>query len=463
MGPGPRRGAGGCRAEEGGPMAGPTNTGAPDQRTTATAPLPEGQAGALLAHLPRGAVVAHYRVERVLGEGGMGVVYLARQERPDRAGALKLIRPGYAGEKMLRRFEHEAEVLGRLLHPGIAQIYEAGTADLGAGPQPFFAMELVRGVPLTRFAEQKELGTRERLELMARVCDAVQHAHQKGVIHRDLKPGNILVPADGQPKVLDCGVARATDSDIQSTTVQTGIGQLIGTVPYMSPEQVGGDPAELDTRSDVYALGVVLFELLSGRLPYSLEAKMIHAGARVIREEDPTRLSSIDRSLRGDVETIVGHALEKDKTRRYQAASALAADIRRYLSDETIAARPASTWYQLRKFSRRNRALVGGVGASFVILSAGFFVSLYAFGRARFESQEKGRALVLAKQNAEKATAEAERAGKAENEEKQRADQLKQVAEFQGEMLSRVDPTRAGVLLSRDVLAKLRDSLDHFF
>ncbi len=344
--------------------------------------------------------MSHFRIQEsgdgsaaVLGQGGMGVVYLALQDKPAREVALKVVRPGYATERMLRRFELEAEVLGRLLHPGIAQIYEAGVwanperqrraagaPDLPAGfdqpPIPFFAMELVKGVPLTRFAEEKKLGTRQRLELVAKVCDAVQHAHQKGVIHRDLKPGNILVTEEGQPKILDFGVARATDWDIQQTTMETDVGAIIGTIPYMSPEQVGGDPAELDTRSDVYALGVIAYELLVGRLPHDLHRKMLHEAARIIREEEPTRLSSIDRTLRGDVETIVAKALEKEKGRRYGAASALAADIRRYLGDEPIAARPASTWYQLAKFSRRNKGLVAGVTAAFAILVVGLAVTL---------------------------------------------------------------------------------------
>ena len=197
----------------------------------------------------------------------MGTVYEAEQDRPRRKVALKVIRPGLASPQLLRRFELEAQVLGRLQHPGIAHIYEAGMADAGYGPQPFFAMELVPGRPLTEFAEAEQLGTRERLKLMARVCDAVQHAHQKGVIHRDLKPGNILVDGQGQPKILDFGVARATDADLAVTTLQTDIGQLVGTIPYMSPEQIEADPSQLDTRSDVYALGVITYELLAGRLP----------------------------------------------------------------------------------------------------------------------------------------------------------------------------------------------------
>jgi len=397
----------------------------PSQTPTVSGPWTSPVHRAIPAHLAPGAVISRYRVESVLGEGGMGVVYLARQDKPDREVALKVVRPGYATEKMLRRFEHESEVLGRLLHPGIAQIYEAGTADAGLGPQPFFAMELVKGDSLTRYASDHKLSTRARLELLAKVCDAVQHAHQKGVIHRDLKPGNILVTDEGQPKILDFGVARATDSDIQQTTMQTDVGAIVGTIPYMSPEQVGGDPDELDTRSDVYALGVIAYELLVGRLPYDLERKMIHEAARIIKEEEPTRLSSIDRTLRGDVETIVAHALEKDKARRYGAASALAADIRRYLSDEPIAARPASTWYQVQKFSRRNRSLVGGVVASFLILLLGLGGTAW---QARIAGSERDRADEKAVAAAA-AEAEQRRLALAEASQRRLADEQRDAAE----------------------------------
>jgi tetratricopeptide (TPR) repeat protein/predicted Ser/Thr protein kinase len=307
---------------------------------------------------PRPDRIGSFRVLDVLGEGGMGVVYLAEQEQPQRRVALKVLRPGSASPTMLRRFEHEAYILGRLQHPGIAQIYEAGVAEAGLGPQPFFAMELIEGRPLTAYAAEQELGVRERLELFTKVCDAVNHAHQKGVIHRDLKPGNILVDDTGQPKILDFGVARVTDVDIRTTTLDTAIGELIGTVPYMSPEQAAGDVDELDIRSDVYALGVICYELLSGQLPYDVGRQMVHEAVRAIRERDPKPLSAVSRVFRGDLETIVNKALEKDRQRRYQSASDLAADVQRYLSDQAIVARSPSALYQLRKFAKRNRALM---------------------------------------------------------------------------------------------------------
>ncbi len=439
--------------------------------------------------------LGRYTIKRVLGEGGMGTVYLAEQENPRREVALKVIRAGYLAPEMLRRFELESQVLGRLQHPGIAQIYEAGvfaspTRERGdAPPTPFFAMEFIRGVPLTEYADSKRLGTRQRLELIAKVCDAVYHAHQKGVIHRDLKPGNILVTeldspsgrstqhaapsTSAQPKILDFGIARATDSDIQQTTMQTDVGQLIGTVPYMSPEQVGGDPNELDTRSDVYALGVIAYELLAGRLPHDLRRKMIHEAARIIREEEPTRLSSINRTLRGDVETIVAKALEKEKTRRYQSAESLASDIRRYLKDEPIAARPASTWYQAAKFAKRNKGLVTGLSAAFVLLIAGVIGTSIGLSQAveardaeaaaRKEADTQRDAAVAARTAEERqrklAEEQRDRAVKAEAETNERAKELKLVSDFQAGMLEQVDPTEAGIRLTRDVNERFAEAL----
>jgi len=305
--------------------------------------------------------VGRYRILRLLGEGGMGAVYEAEQDVPQRTVALKVIRAGYADPEMLHRFDTETQALGRLQHPGIAQIYDAGAVETPFGKQPYIAMELVRGQMLLDYCDGQKLNTRERLELMAKICEAVQHAHQRGLIHRDLKPANILVGEDGQPKILDFGVARLTDSDAQATR-QTNMGEIIGTLAYMSPEQVSGEAADIDTRSDVYALGVILYEALSGKAPYAI-GRQIHEAVRAIRQDEPTALRSVNRTYRGDIETIVARALEKDKTRRYGSAAELAADIRRYLHDEPIVARPPSTTYQLQKFARRHKAVVSGIAA----------------------------------------------------------------------------------------------------
>jgi eukaryotic-like serine/threonine-protein kinase len=329
--------------------------------------------------------IGGYLLVRVIGEGGMGVVFEAEQGQLHRTVALKVIKPGFANAELLRRFERESQVLARLQHPGIAQIYEAGAADAGFGPQPYFAMEFIHGVPLREYVDSHQLLTRQRMELMAKVCDAVEHAHQRGIIHRDLKPGNILVDEAGQPKILDFGVARLTDSDVQATR-QTDVGQLIGTLAYMSPEQVTADPLELDPRSDVYALGVILYELLANRLPIQLSQQLPEA-VRAIREEDPTKLSSISRAYRGDVETMVAKALEKDKVRRYSSAAELATDLRRYLANEPIMARPASATYQLQKFARRHKALVMATAAVFAVLVAGVIVSTTEAVKARRAEQ----------------------------------------------------------------------------
>src|SRR5215475_13497510 len=326
-------------------------------------------------------VIGRYRILRLVGEGGMGVVYEAEQDPLRRTVALKIIKPGIASPELLRRFELESQALGRLQHPGIARIYDAGTADTGFGPQPYFAMEFIHGKNVKDYAEEQRLNTRQLVEMVAKIAEAVHHAHQRGLIHRDLKPANILVDETGQPKILDFGVARAIDSDMQATT-HTDMGQLVGTLAYMSPEQVLADPLGLDTRSDVYALGVILYELLAGRLPYTIGKKLdetIHA----IREEDPAKLSQISRSYRGDIETIVAKALEKDKTRRYGSAAELAADITRYLKDEPIVARPPSAGYQIQKFARRHKALVAGVVAVFAILLVGIATSAWLAVRAR--------------------------------------------------------------------------------
>jgi serine/threonine protein kinase len=316
--------------------------------------------------------IGAYTIERLLASGGMGAVYLARQSNPSRRVALKLMRHGLGSRAALRRFETESEILGRMQHPGIAQVYEAGThRDRDAGV-PFFAMEYVEGGrPITDFANHRKLGTRERIQLFVTVCEAVHHGHVKGVVHRDLKPTNILVDAAGRTKVIDFGVARATDVDIAATTLRTDIGQLIGTPRYMSPEQCDADPARIDARCDVYSLGVVLYELLCGRLPYASEGKPTHDLIRSIREDPPTRLGSHSSRLRGDVETIVMKALEKAPERRYASAQALADDLERYLRGEAIQARPPSAIYQLRSIARRHRAIFAATTTILATLLAG--------------------------------------------------------------------------------------------
>ncbi|MBL4698917.1 MAG: serine/threonine protein kinase [Phycisphaerales bacterium] len=404
--------------------------------------------------------IGKYRILSEIGEGGMGTVYEAEQDSPRRKVALKVIKAGVVSKNLLLRFEIEAQILGKLDHPGIATIFEAGTFDEGQGKQPFFAMEFVQGELLTEYADKHKLGTRDRLGLLAKIADAVQHAHQKGVIHRDLKPGNILVTDEGQIKILDFGVARATDADIQTVTMQTDIGQLIGTIPYMSPEQVSGNPDDLDTRSDVYALGIIGYELLTGQMPYDVKQKMIHEAVRVIREDEPKALSSINKSFRGDVEIIVSKALVKEKERRYQSASDLASDIHRYLNNEPIDARPPSTWYHLSKFSRRNKALVAGIAAVLVVSVAGALISInFAMG----EAEQKRIAI----DNAEQAREAQQAAEEARAEESKRADELEQVADFQSEQLGNIEIEMMGTQLRdsiiegapEDTRAALSDSL----
>ncbi len=383
-----------------------------------SAPAPDDRAGDAARGRPER--IGPFRIVGLLGEGGMGVVYEARQDHPSRTVALKVMRTWSAGRALVHRFQFEVHLLGLLKHPGIAQIYEAGTEETGIGPRPWFAMEYIRGSPLLQFADQHHLGRRARLELFLKVCEAVQFAHQKGVIHRDLKPGNILVEESegsaGQPKILDFGVARATHSDMQLVSMRTETGPIVGTLAYMSPEQVAARPDELDTRSDVYSLGVILFELLCGRRPYELADLPITEAARVIRDEDPASLGTLDRSLRGDLETIVAKALEKERERRYQSAAELAADIRRYLAHEPIAARPASTFYQLGKFARRNRALVASAVVIFVAMAVATVVSAAALVQA-----------VAARRHAER-----------------EADKALRAMDFMTGMLASADPERDG-------------------
>jgi len=328
--------------------------------------------------------VGRYRPLRVIGQGGMGVVYEAEQEEPRRRVALKVIRPELATEDLRRRFAHESLFLGRLQHPGIAQVYEAGTAETPDGPLPFIAMELVEGVRLHEWARGSETGApalRERVELMIALCDAVHHAHQRGLIHRDLKPGNVLVDGGGRPRVLDFGVARPADVDLGTSLVTTH-GELVGTLAYMSPEQLAGDPNDLDTRSDIYALGVILYELLAGRAPLDLGKRPLEDALRAIREDDPPPLAQHDAQLAGDLTVIAAKAMAKDRQERYASANGLAMDLQRYLDDEPISARAPGTIYLVRKFARRHRPLVIGAVGMVAVLVLGVVASAWQAVRA---------------------------------------------------------------------------------
>lgn len=325
---------------------------------------------AAFGELREGAAVPGYKILSQIGKGGMGAVFLAEQQRPKRTVALKVIRADRVTEATRRRFEYEAQILARLQHPGIAQIYEVGNFNLGDGPTPYFAMEYIQGAkPLTNYAKEHDLDTRTRLELFAQVCDAVHHGHQKGIIHRDLKPVNILVDDTGAPRIIDFGIARANDEENVLATMQTNAGQILGTLQYMSPEQCGGASDTVDVRADVYALGVVLFQLLSGELPYDLSTLGFAEALLVVTQDRAPSLSSIQAHFKGDLAVICAKALDKDKNDRYQSASDLAADIRRYLEDRPILARPIGPLGLLVKWTRRNRELATAITAAAAVLA----------------------------------------------------------------------------------------------
>jgi non-specific serine/threonine protein kinase/serine/threonine-protein kinase len=362
-------------------------------------------------HVPE--QIGRYRVIRMVGQGGMGTVYEAEQDSPRRRVALKVVRPGLGSREMFKRFERESQALGRLQHPGIAQVFDAGAAETPFGSQPYFAMEFIDGTSLKEYVAANRVEVPGRLELVARICDAVQHAHDRGIIHRDLKPGNVLIDRSGQPKVLDFGVARLVEGS-QPETLHTVDGQLVGTLAYMSPEQVLGDSTRIDARSDVYAIGVLLYELLAGRMPYDVTGRQ-HEAVQAILRDDPGPLSTIGRQFRGDVETIVAKALEKQPDRRYVSAAALAMDLRRYLAHEPITARPASAAYQLQKFVRRHTAIVAGATAVFVVLAAGTAVSTWQALRARAAERQAVDAEARARQQRDEAVREQNRAVAAEH------------------------------------------------
>jgi len=322
--------------------------------------------------------VGAYRILKPLGFGGMGVVYLAEQDSPKREVALKLLRFDSASPRQLERFEREAELLGRLSHPGIARVYQAGWAETETGRRPFFAMEFVEGRPLHEYVLEHDLDLAAKLALVSQIAEAAHYAHERGVVHRDLKPSNVLVDERGQPKVLDFGVARPLGTG--SSATQTG--QLVGTLSYMSPEQAAGE-GEISARSDVYSLGVILYELLTGRLPLAIDGLALHEAVRRVREEDPIAAGSVRRELKGDLETILATALAKEPERRYATAAEFAEDLRLYLDHRPIRARKPTSLYVAWKLVRRHRLLAATVLLLFLALSAAQYVSYVLVQRGR--------------------------------------------------------------------------------
>ncbi len=331
----------------------------------------------------------HYRILRIIGEGGSGTVYEAEQSSPRRAVALKALRPGRTSRRALQRLEFEAQVLARLQHPAIAQVYEAGIADAEHPDQAFIAMELVRGTTLTAHARLHSLTLQDRMHLFLAVCAGVAHAHQRGVIHRDLKPANILVDESGRPRILDFGVARFTEEDMGVDASLTQQGQIVGTLLYMSPEQAWGDPSAIDTRSDVYSLGAILFELLTDQVPLELDNLPLPAALDRVRSERPRPVGEICPELRGDMEAIIACAMNPDRERRYASVIALADDIRSHLDGRPIEARRDSLAYvAFRVAIRHRKSLAAATLAILALIAFGVVSSLQSRENARLAASE---------------------------------------------------------------------------
>ncbi|MGA2248383.1 MAG: serine/threonine-protein kinase, partial [Verrucomicrobiota bacterium] len=362
-----------------------------------------------------GQTIGRYKLLEKVGEGGCGVVYVAQQDEPVRRRvAMKVIKLGMDTKEVIARFEAERQALAMMDHPNIAKVLDAGATEVG---RPYFVMELVRGIKITEYCDQNQLNTKERLTLLIEVCHAVQHAHQKGIIHRDLKPSNILVTLhDGVPvpKVIDFGIAKATEGRLTEETIYTQLHQFIGTPAYMSPEQAEMSGLDIDTRSDIYSLGVLLYELLAGVTPFDAKELMscgLDAMRKIIREHEPMRPSTrfatlqaadltitakrrstdatkLLHQLKGDLDWIVMKCLEKDRTRRYETANGLAMDIQRHLTDEPVVARPPNNFYRLQKLVRRNKVTFTAGIIVIAALMAGLGISTVAVVRIQRASQQ---------------------------------------------------------------------------
>lgn len=425
-----------------------------------------------------GDCIGPYTLLQILGQGGMGAVWLAEQYEPVRRQvALKVIKSGMDSQSVVARFEAERQALALMDHPNIAKVFDGGTTATG---RPYFVMEVVQGTPITRYCDQQKLTVRQRFELMIPVCQAVQHAHQKGIIHRDLKPSNILVGMyDGRPvpKVIDFGVAKATGSILAEQTMHTMEGSIVGTLEYMAPEQAEVTNLDIDTRVDIYSLGVVLYELVTGSPPFSRlksQSAALEQMLRMIREVEPskpsTKLSTADalpslaairgmeprrltNFIRGDLDWIVMKCLEKERSRRYETANGLASDIQRYLADEPVLAGPPSASYRFKKFVRRNRGMVAAAAA----VAASLLIGVVAFAwQAKVARDQRDRAMVAESD----ANQQRDRAVLAEGQANKRANELKQVADYQEKMLQQIDATDAGVQLMADLRARHAASLE---
>jgi len=433
----------------------------------------------------RGDTVGPFTLLEILGEGGFGTVWLAERREPMvQRVALKIIKPGMDSRAVISRFEQERQALAVMDHPNVAKVFDGGVTEHG---RPYFVMEYVQGEPITSFCDHQRYTIKQRLELFITVCDAVQHAHHKGIIHRDIKPSNVLVSmSEDKPiaKVIDFGIAKATEaSDVQNSVFSIE-GQFIGTPEYMSPEQAGGR-ADIDTRTDVYSLGVLLYELLVGRLPFeaaSLRMRGMDEIRRIIRQDTPpnpsTRLSTVKadgvtiadarrgthasliRELRRELEWIPLKAMRKERERRYDSPGAFAEDVRRYLDGRPLHAAPESRVYLARKFVRRNKVQVGAAAIVLLALSAGLVVSLWQRGEAIKAQQAEAQQRARADERADAATKAEASATAARDAEKERADQLKKVSDFQSQMLGQIDTKAAGEGLIADVRERFAAALE---